>query len=168
VRDLLRAGAGPRDALQLGHHRLDSLLHAALQIHRVHAASQVAQAFMDHGVGQHRRRGGPVTCHLAGARRHLAQKLRAHVLERVRQFDRLGHQHAGVDDLRCAEVALQDDGAPPRPQRHLHRAGQRIHPAPDLLARFVAEAQLLDRHTASPFPLPNPRLTSCNAAAAGD
>ena len=53
VGDFLRSGAGPRDALQLGHHRLDRLLHAALQVHRVHATGQVAQALVDHGVGQH-------------------------------------------------------------------------------------------------------------------
>jgi len=63
------------------------------------------------------------------------------------QFDRLGHQHAGVDDLRRAEVALQDDGAAARAQGYLHRLGQRVHTAADLLACFIAEAQLLCHHS---------------------
>ena len=56
---------------------------------------------------QHGGGGGAVASFLAGARRHLAQHRRAHVLEAIFQLDRPRHQHAGVDDLRRAEVALE-------------------------------------------------------------
>ena len=108
-----------------------ALLDAALQVHRVHAAGQVAHAFVDHRVRQHGGGGGAVAGHLAGARGDLAQQLRAHVLEAVLELDRLGHQHARVDDLRRAEVALEDHGAPARAQRDLDRIGQHVDAAPD-------------------------------------
>ena len=149
--------------LELGHHGLDGQLDAALEVHRVHAAGQVAQAFLDHAVRQHGGGGGAVAGHLAGARGHLAQQLRAHVLEPVFQLDRLGHQHAGIHDLRRAEVALQNDGAPARPQRDLDGLGQRVDAAADLVAGGVVEEELLGGHVAA--------LACCedagNAAAAG-
>ena len=45
---------------------LDGGLDAALQRHRVGAGGHVAQAFLDHGLGEDRGRGGAVTGHVVG------------------------------------------------------------------------------------------------------
>ena len=58
--DFLRARAGAGHGLELGDHGGYGLLHAALELHRVHAAGQVAQAFVNHAVRQHGGGGGAV------------------------------------------------------------------------------------------------------------
>jgi hypothetical protein len=97
-------------------------------------------------VSEHGGGGGAVAGLLAGARGHFAQHLRAHVLEAILQLDRLGHQHAGVDDLRRTVVAVEDDGAPARAQRHLDGLGQRVDAAAHARARVVAEQKSFRSH----------------------
>ena len=148
MRHVLPGGAGLGHAVQLGHHGFDGALDAALEVHRVHATGQVAQPFMDHARRQHGGGGGAIARHFAGACGHLAQQMRAHVLERVFQFHRPRHQHARVDDLRRPELAVQDHGAPARPHGHLHRFGQCVRPAADLVAGGIVEQQGAGFHRA--------------------
>ena len=113
-----------RHGLEFFHHLVDGALDTQAQRHRVHAGCQVFQALLHHAVCQHRGRGGAVAGQLAGACRHLAQQLRAHILEGVGQVHGPRHHHPGVDDLRWAKLALDDDGATARPQCYPHRFGQ--------------------------------------------
>ncbi len=53
----------PLDLVDDGEH---GLLDSELELHRVGARSDVAEAFADHGLGQDRRRGGAVTGHVVG------------------------------------------------------------------------------------------------------
>ena len=81
-----------------------------------------------------------------------AHRMRAFLLaSATAAFDRLGHQHAGVDDLGRAEVALQDHGAPARPERDLDGVGQDVDPAPDLVARGFVKDELFGGHLAHSF-----------------
>ena len=146
MRNVLRVGAGLGHALEFGHHGFNRSLDAALEVHRVHATRQIAQAFVHHAVRQHGGGGGAVTGHLAGAHGHLAQQLRPHVFKRVFQVNGLGHQHARVHDLGRAPFALQNHGAPARPHRHLDGFGQSIDAPANFVAGFVVKHQVFGFH----------------------
>jgi hypothetical protein len=64
--------------------------------------------------------------------------LRAHVLERVLQFDLLRHGHAVLGDGRRAEGPPEDDVAPPRPERHFHGVGEAVDAPENSLPRGIA------------------------------
>src|SRR6266852_2336867 len=81
--------------LDLIDHSIDGLLDADLELHRVGARGDVAEALADHGLSEKSRRGGAVTGHVVGLRRHLTQQLRAGVLHRVLELD-LAHDRDAV------------------------------------------------------------------------
>ena len=63
-----------------------------------------------------------------------------------------GDDHAGVDDLRRAELALDHDGAPARAERHLHGLRQGVHAAADAVACIFPEQKFLGRHDCNELP----------------
>ena len=146
VGDLLRGRRRLGDPLQFGDDGLDRRVDPALQVHRVHSRSEVLEALLDHRMGEHGRRRRAVAGHLARARRHFAQQLRAHVLEPVLELDRAGDDDARVDDLRRPELVVENHRAAARTERHLDGVGEDTDAAPDLVARFFAKEELLDRH----------------------
>jgi len=79
---------------------------------------------------------------------HLAQQLGAHALEAAPELDRLRDDDAGVDDLRRAELAIDDHGATGRTERALHGVGKGVDALVDPLAGLVAVEELLDGHGA--------------------
>ena len=52
---------------------------------------------------------------------------------------------------RRPEVAVDDDGAPARPEGHLHLVGHRVDASADLVARVFAVEELFGDHVRSPI-----------------
>src|SRR5690606_7914155 len=93
LRDFLGGGAGLGDFLQFFNGCADSLVDAALQVHRVHASGNELHAFANDSLGQHGCGGGAVTGVVGGLGSHFLNHLCAHVHELVFQFHFLGHGH---------------------------------------------------------------------------
>src|SRR5690606_744006 len=112
--------------LDLFQHRFDSLVDAALQVHRVHAGGHGLQAFLDDGLGQDGGGGGAVARLVVRLGGDFADHLGAHVLEGVFQLDFLGHRDAVLGRARGAERLLDHDVAALRPQGHLDGVSQDV------------------------------------------
>jgi hypothetical protein len=68
-------------------HSLHGHVHAALEVHRVHAGGHRLGALAHDGSRENGRCRGAVTRHRAGLRGDLAHHLRTHILELVRELD---------------------------------------------------------------------------------
>ena len=132
-----------RHLLQLGGDRLDGLLDAALDVHRVRAGDDVLRAFAVDGLRQHGRGGGAVAGDVGRLARDFADHLRAHVLERVLQVDFLGDRHAVLGDGRRSELLVEDDVAALGAEGDLDRVGQLVDAAQHGLPRLLAVHNLL-------------------------
>src|SRR5207249_3942452 len=150
VGDVVVVLDGYGEVFDLGDHRLDRLLDADLQQHRVGARGDVAEAFVDHGLGQDRRRGGAVTGHVVRLGRDLAQELRAGVLHRVLELDLADDRHAVVGDGRRAELLLEHHVAALRAKRDAYRLGNRVDALLEVLSRLNVECDCF-RHMRSPL-----------------
>ena len=126
--------------------RFDGLLDAALQSHRIGAGGDRLHAFAEDRLRQNGRGGGAVAGHVGGLRGHFAHHLRAHVLERILQFDFLGDRHAVFGDGGAAELLLENDVAALGAERDLHRVGQLIDAAQNRLAGIFAINNLFCCH----------------------
>jgi hypothetical protein len=80
--------------------RLDGLLDAALEAHRVGAGGDVLEALADDRLGEHGRGRRAVAGDVVGRRGDLADELRALVLERVLDLDLAGDGDTVVGDRR--------------------------------------------------------------------
>src|SRR6185369_9377891 len=109
--DFLRGIARLGDVIDLGNGGDDRLVHAALQIHRVHAGGDGFHAFADDGLGEHGGGGGAGAGVVGGLGSDFLDHLRAHVLELVAQFDFLGDGDAVLGDGRGAEALVEHDVA---------------------------------------------------------
>ena len=109
-----------------------------LMRHRVGAGRDVLRAFAIDGLRQHGRRGRAVSGDVGGLARDFAHHLGAHVLERIRQVDFLGHRDAVLGDRGRSEGLAQDDVASLGSEGHLHGVGQAVDAAENGLARRVA------------------------------
>src|SRR5690606_19424343 len=96
--------------------------------------------------GQDGRGGGAVAGDVVGLGGHLANELRAHVLELVLQLDLLGDGDAVLGDARGAERLVDDDVAALRTERHLHRVGEDVDAAQHTLARVTGEFYVFGSH----------------------
>ena len=117
--------------LSLGGERLDGLLDAALDVHRVRAGDDVLRAFAVDRLREHGGGGGAVARGVRRLARDFADHLRAHVLERILQVDFLGDRHAVLGDGRRSELLVEDDVAALGAERDLHRVGQLVDAAQD-------------------------------------
>ena len=140
ARDLLRL------RLQVLDDRVDSLLDAALEPHRVRAGGNVLQALADDRLREHGRRGGAVARHVVGRRGDLAHELSALVLEGVLDLDLACDRDAVVGDGRGAELLVQHDVAPLRAKGDLDRVGEDVDAPLERAARILVELQLLVSH----------------------
>src|ERR1700736_3359791 len=124
---------------EVGDHRFDGEVDAALQIHRVHAGGNRLGAFPDDRSREHGRGGGAV----AGSVRRLggdfAHHLRAHVLELVLKLDFLGDGDAVLGDARCAERFVEHDVAALGAERHLDGVVENVDTAQHAVACVDAE-----------------------------
>ena len=124
-------------------HRFDSEVHAAFEVHRVHAGSDRLYAFVNDGRGQHSCGGGAVTGNVGGLQRHLAHHLRPHVLEFVLELNLLGDGDAVLGDTGRAESLVQHNVATLRAERDLHRSGEDVDAAQHLCTGLDREFDVL-------------------------
>jgi hypothetical protein len=120
-----------RHPLDLAGERLDRLLDAALDVHRVRAGDDVLRAFAVDRLRQNRGRRRAVAGRVRRFARDFTDHLRAHVLERVLEVDFLRHRHAVLGDGRRAELLVDHDVPALRPKGHLDRVGQLVDAAQD-------------------------------------
>src|SRR5690606_803844 len=125
--------------LDLFQHRFDSLVDAALQVHRVHAGGHGLQAFLNDGLGQDGGGGGAVARLVVRLGSDFADHLGAHVLEGVFQLDFLGHRDAVLGRARGAEGLLDHDVAALRTQGHLDGVSQDVDALQHLVASVGVE-----------------------------
>ena len=128
-RDLGAVVDRARLALELRDDRLDALLDAALEAHRVGPGADVLEALGDHRLAEDDRGRGAVAGDIVGLGGDLLEELRAHVLEGILELDLLGDRHPVVGDRRRAVLLVEDDVATLRPERDADRVGQAIDAA---------------------------------------
>src|SRR5438132_491981 len=150
LRDLLLLFGGLGERLELLHDRLDRLVDATLERHRVVAGDHHLETLGEDGACEHGGRRRPVARHVGGLGGDLLHHLRPHVLELVFQLDLLRHRDAVLGHGGSAERLVEHHVAAAGPERHRHRIGQDVHAAEDLLARVLAELHQLCCHVDSP------------------
>jgi len=119
--------------------RLDRLLDAALEGHRVGSGSHVAQPFPDQCLGQDRGRGRTVTRDVVGLLRYFLDQLGADLLPGVFELDLLSDADSVVGNRGCAPLLFQHDVAALRAERHPHGVGENVHPALEAPAGVLVE-----------------------------
>ncbi len=106
--DILVSLDGNGKPLDLFDDGLDGLLDSDLQLHRVGARGDVAEAFVDHRLRQQSGGGRAVAGYVVGLGSDLTQQLRAGVLHGVLELDLAHDRHTVVGDGRGAELLLKD------------------------------------------------------------
>ena len=130
--------------------RGDGLLDAALHGHRVGAGGDGLYAFAIDRLGQNGGGGGAVAGDVRGLGSHFAHHLRAHVFERVFQFDFLGYGDAVLGDGRRTEFLFDDHVAALGAESDFHGVGQKVDAAENRLSRLFSMYDLLC-HNLSPI-----------------
>ena len=153
--DFLRRGGRTGNILQGFDGSGDSLVDAALQIHRVHAGGNVLHAFVDDRLGENRSGGGAVTGVVGSLGGHFLHHLGAHILELVLQFDFLGDRDAVLRDGRAAEGALENNVAALRSEGHLNGVRESVDTLNHQGAGVIAEQNLFCHVLNSPKSLIN-------------
>jgi hypothetical protein len=97
---------------QLLDDRVDGLVDAALEVHRVRAGGHALEAFLDDGLGEHGRRRGAVTGDVRRSSTATSRTICAPMFSiRVVELDLLGDGHAVLGDGRRAPLLVEDDVA---------------------------------------------------------
>jgi len=131
------------ERLDAGHGRLDGLLDAALQAHRVGAGRDVAQTFVHHRPGQHGGGGRAVACDVVSLLRDFLHQFGADALVRVFEFDFFSDRHAVVGDGRGAPLLVEHDVAALGSKGDAHGVGELVHAGFEAAAGcFVKEDDL--------------------------
>ena len=112
---------------------------AALERDRVGAGGDVAQALVDHGLGQHGGGRRAVTGDVVGLGGDLLGELGAEVLVRVLQLDLAGDGHAVVGDGGSAPLLVDDDVAALGAERHLDGVREAVDAALQRAPRVLVE-----------------------------
>src|SRR5579862_95010 len=146
LRDRLRVLAGLRELLELLDGDADTLVDAALDVHRVAARGDGLEAFADDRLRQHGRRGGAITSLVRCVGGNLLHHLRAHVLELVLQLDLLGDGHAVLRHRRSAEALLEHGITALRAESRLHRIGKDVDTLEHARTRVVAKTYFFRCH----------------------
>ena len=149
--DFLVGRSGLGELLELSDGGGNSLVDAALKVHRVHAGGNELHAFVNDGLGENRggrRAVAGVVARLGGDFTHHAG---AHVFELVLEFDFLGDGHAVFRHRRSAEGAVEHDVAALRTERDLDGVGENIDAADHLGAGVITEKNLLSSHFCNPL-----------------
>ena len=127
--------------------RLDALVQAALDDHRVGAGGHVLEALGDERLAEHDRGGGAVAGDVVGLGRDLLEELRAHVLEGVLELDLTRDGHAVVGDGRRAELLVEHHVAALGAEGHLDGVGELVDAPLEGATSGLVEDELL-RHGA--------------------
>ena len=146
LRDLLGRVDGLNHLLHLGNRRFDGLLDAALDQERVRTGGNVAEAFANDGLRQHRRGGRAVAGDVVGLRRDFLHELCAHVFEHVGEFDFLGDRHTVVGEGRRTELLVQHNVAAFRPEGDFDRIGENVRTALECATCVLVKNELLCCH----------------------
>ncbi len=107
--------------LQSFDNRVDCLVHAPLQRHRVVTRGDEFEAFTEDRFGQDCRGRGAVASHVAGLGSHFLHELSAHVFVGVFQFDVFSHGHTVFGDLGSTPALVQHSVAAAGAQSTFHR-----------------------------------------------
>ena len=124
---------------------LDGRVDTPLERDRVGARRDVAQAGVDHGLGEHGGGGGAVTGDVVGLGGDRLGQLGAQVLVRVVELDLAGDRDAVVGDDRRPERLVEHDVAAAGAEGDLDRVGQLVDAALQGAAGVLVEAEDL-RH----------------------
>ncbi len=130
--------------------RLDGLLDAALERHRVRACGDVLETLAHDCLREDRRRRRAVARDVVRRGRDLLHELRALILERVLDLDLTGDGDTIVRDRRRAELLVEDDVAALGAERHLHRVGEDVDAPLQRAASLLVELELLVSHLSTP------------------
>ena len=140
------AGNGLRELLDFFDDRLDRLLDAALQSHRIGAGGYRLHAFAENRLSQNRRGGRAVAGDVGGLRSNLAHHLGAHVFERILELDFFGNRHTVFGDRRSTELLFENNIAALGTECDLHGISKLIHAAKNRLTRIFAINNLFCSH----------------------
>ena len=138
-----RSSTGRDWLLQLRDDRLDALLDAALEAHRVGPGADVLEALGDHRLAEDDGGRRAVAGDVVGLGGDLLEELRAHVLEWILELDLLGDRHPVVGDRRRAVLLVEDDVATLRSEGDADRVGQAIDAALEAPTGHLVEEELL-------------------------
>ncbi len=130
---------GDRHPLDLCNDHRDRRLDTGLDLHWVGAGRDVTEALVDHLLREHGRGRRAVAGDVVGLGRHLAQELRADVLQGVFELDLFGDRDAIVDHERQPEFALEDHVPSLRSECHADRVREDIHAALEAFACLDVE-----------------------------
>ena len=136
--------------VEAGDGGLDGGLDAPLEGHRVGAGGHVAQAFLDHGPGQHGGGGGAVTGDVVGLLGDFLDELGADLLVGVLELDLLGDGDAVLGDRGRSPLLLQHDVAALRAERDAHGVGELVHARLEPPTSFLVEGDDLG-HSGPPL-----------------
>src|SRR4029450_7284175 len=123
--------------------RLDGLLDAALEAHRVGAGGDVAQALVHQGLGEHGRGGGAVTSDIVGLGGDFLGELGPGVAGGVVELDLLGDGDAVVGDRRRAPLLVEHDVAALGAEGDADHVGEAVDASLQIAPGFGAEPELL-------------------------
>src|SRR5438876_874953 len=140
ARDLLRL------LLQVLDDRVDGLLDAALEPHRVRAGGDVLQALADDCLREEGRGRRAVAGDVVRRSCDLTDELRALILERVLDLDLACDRDTVVRDRRRAELLVEHDVPTLWAKGDLDRVGEDVHAALERAPRILVEFQLLVSH----------------------
>ena len=148
--DLGRTLDGLRLLLQVSDDGFDGGFDAALQLDRVRAGGDVAQAFFKDRLGEHGGGGGAIARDISSLRADLTDQLRADVLVLVLELDLASHRDTVLGHGRGAEGLLDDDVAATRTEGDLDGSGEFLDTLADVLASLLVEGNLLNSHVSVP------------------
>ena len=114
-----------------------------LSVHRVWPAATDLHAFAEDRLGEHGGGRGAVAGDVGGLAGDFLDHLRAHVFERVFEFDFFGDGDAVFGDGRGAERFFDDDVAAFGAERHRHRVGENIHAPQNRVPRISINLTIL-------------------------
>src|SRR4029077_2818135 len=123
----------------------DGSVDAALEGGGTGAGRNRLHAFAEDGLSQNRGGGGAIAGDVAGLGSHFTNHLGAHVLERIPQFDFLGHRDAVLGDDGSAELLFNHRIAALGAEGDFHCIREGIHAAKNRLAGCLSGNNLL-RH----------------------
>src|SRR5690606_19998862 len=135
-----------RELLEGRGDRLDALVDAALDLHRVVPGGNHAGAFAEDRLSEHGGRGRAVARDVVRLRGDLTHHLRAHVLELVGELDLLGDAHAVLGDAGSAEALVEEHVAALGTERDLDGVREGVDAVEDALLRVTIEYDLLGCH----------------------
>ena len=141
--DFLVGRSGLGKLLELSDGGGNSLVDAALKVHRVHAGGNELHAFINDGLSENRSSGRTVTGVVARLRGDFADHGGTHVFKFIFEFDFFG-------DRRAAERAFKHNVATLRAERYLDSIGENVDTANHFRAGIITEKNLLSSHFVIP------------------